>query len=187
MDDFCDDDSLVARLVAHDRNAFEALYLRHCGAVVGLARLILWDDAVADDVAQNVFVDLWRRPSRFDPDRGSLANFLLLQTRGRAVEAIRSETSRQRREGTVARRNAVSAKGPEAGAVLLATRGRVRGSLQRLPEREREAITLAFFGGLTYREVAAVLGQPEGTIKTRIRAGLKRLRPALADLAQTSP
>ena len=130
---------------------------------------------------QEVYLRLWNAPDKFDPDRGSLRSFLLAQTHGRSVDLLRSESSRRRREESDARRTAESGYDLEHEVWDLTVADRVKAAVAVLPIEERRAIELAYFGGHTYREVATMLDQPEGTVKSRIRAGMKRLATELAD------
>jgi RNA polymerase sigma-70 factor (ECF subfamily) len=132
-------------------------------------------------VTQEVFLRLWNQPDRFDPSRGSLRSFLLAQTHGRAVDAVRSSTSRRLREARDAMRRARSAYDMQHEAWDLALADQVTRAMEELPDDERRAIELAYFDGRTYREVARLLDQPEGTIKSRIRNGMRRMRTALGD------
>jgi RNA polymerase sigma-70 factor (ECF subfamily) len=132
-------------------------------------------------VCQTVFTELWASPERYDPTRGSLRSWLLTQAHGRSVDIVRSEVSRRRRDE---RDGVLAAAGPPEADVgarveLLALADHVRRALDWLPREEREPIVLSYFGGRSYREAAAQLGQPEGTVKSRIRSGLGRLRRAL--------
>jgi RNA polymerase sigma-70 factor, ECF subfamily len=170
------DELLAAAVGRGEERALEEIYRRFGGAMISLARRVLRDPAMAEEVVQEVLVRLWRTPERFDPARGTLRTFLLGDVHGRSVDAVRSETARKRRE----ERDAVMAlrehpEGPEAGLVEQSTAAALRDAVAALSDGEREAIELAYFGGHSYREVASLLGQPEGTIKTRIRAGLARL------------
>lgn len=155
------------------------MYRRHAGGAFGLALRITGDRALAEEVVQEVFLRLWNEPERFDPARGSLRSFLLANTHGRAVDLVRAETARRSREERSARRTPGSGYDLEREVWDLTLASHVRDALVRLTPDERAAIELAYFGGHTYREVAALLGTPEGTVKSRIRTGLGRLREAL--------
>jgi RNA polymerase sigma-70 factor, ECF subfamily len=173
------DDSLVAAVVAGEQAALAEIYRRYAGAVWAVARRVCNDRVLAEDVSQTVFVDLWQRPGRFDPTRGRLRPWLVAQAHARAVDAVRSETARarrQEREGLLA-----PPAGPdvEAEVHVAALTDDVRKAVESLDPSEREAIMLSYFGGHSYRETAALLGTPEGTVKTRIRRGLMGLRRAL--------
>jgi RNA polymerase sigma-70 factor, ECF subfamily len=173
------DTTLVVGIARFQQEALAEAYRRHAGAVYGLARRLLNDVRLAEEVVQEVFLRLWNQPDRFDPARGSLRSYLLAHAHGRAVDLLRSEGARRQREERDARQAAEAGYDLEHEVWDLTTAERVRSALESLPEGERDAIQLAYFGGLTYREVADRLGQPEGTVKSRIRSGLKRLRGEL--------
>jgi RNA polymerase sigma-70 factor (ECF subfamily) len=173
------DETLVAALPKRDQRALEELYNRHGGAVFGVARRLLRDAALAEDVAQEVFVRLWTRPERFDPKRGALRSFLLRDAHGRAIDLLRSEEARRAREERDHHRSSTAAPGPEQEVWETVQSETIRAALAALPEQEREAVVLAYFGGLSYREVAERLGQPEGSTKSRIRSAMQRLRGTL--------
>ena len=175
------DASLVVAIGRWQEDALAETYRRHAGAVFALARGVLGTPDMAQDVVQEVFVRLWNSPERFDPERGSLRSWLLSQAHGRSVDTLRSDTSRRRREERDHRRAAVVDHDIQREVIDGITGDHVREILGRLGEGEREAIELAYFGGHTYREVAVVLGQPEGTVKSRIRSGLVRLRQGLIE------
>jgi RNA polymerase sigma-70 factor (ECF subfamily) len=177
------DAALVVAIGRWHDDALAEVYRRHGGAVFGLARRVLGDPGRAEEIVQEVFVRLWNEPERFDPERGSLRSFLLAQTHGRAVDLLRSDTARRSREERDVRATAEAGYDLEHEVWDLAVADRVREAVVTLPDDERRAIELAYFGGRTYREVAIALGAPEGTVKSRIRAGLKRMRVALADTA----
>ena len=174
------DTNLVIAISRYRHDALAEAYRRHAGAVFGLARRLLAEPGRAEEVTQEVFLRLWNHPDRFDPDRGTLRSFLLAQTHGRAVDLLRSDAARRAREERHMRLTAEAGYDLEREVADLSTAERVRTALERLPEPEREAIELAYFGGHTYREVATLLQEPEGTVKGRIRSGLKHLRGELA-------
>jgi RNA polymerase sigma-70 factor (ECF subfamily) len=181
------DAALVVAVGRYRREALAELYRRHGGAVFGLARRVLGDVARAEEVVQEVFLRLWDQPERFDPERGSLRAFLLAQAHGRAVDLLRADTSRRRREDLEARRVAEAGYDVEREVWDLAVAESVRGALTMLPSSEREAIELAYFGGHTYREVSLIVQAPEGTVKSRIRSGLRRLRAELVARGVEAP
>ena len=174
------DAALVVAIGRWRQEALAEAYRRHAGAVFGLAKRVLGDRALAEEVVQEVFLRLWQQPDRFDADRGSLRSYLLAQSHGRAVDLLRSEGARRRREERDARSTAEAGYDLEHEVWDLAVAEHVREAMAELPDDERRAIELAYFGGLTYRQVADVLGAPEGTVKSRIRSGLRRLRGGLA-------
>jgi RNA polymerase sigma-70 factor (ECF subfamily) len=143
------------------------------------------DRAMAEEVVQELFVRLWNRPERYEPDRGSLRAFLIAQAHGRSVDVLRAEAARRRREEREARERVAEPIDLDREIVNLTEAEAVQVALAALPEAERAAIELAYFGGHTYREVAALLEQPEGTVKSRIRAGMLRLRAALVEAGIT--
>jgi RNA polymerase sigma-70 factor (ECF subfamily) len=173
---------LVIAVSRYQERALAEAYRRHAGAVFGLARRLLVDATLAEEIVQEVFLRLWNQPERFDPDRGSLRSFLLAQTHGRAVDLLRSETSRRAREERDAVRTAEAGYDLELEVVDLTVAERVKEAIATLAEGERQAIELAYLGGHTYREVAELLDEPEGTVKSRIRAGLKKMRLELVDV-----
>jgi len=170
---------LVVAISRYRQEALAEAYRRHAGSVYALAKRLLVDAAMAEEIVQEVFLRIWNQPEKFDPERGSLRSYLLAQCHGRSVDMLRSETSRRHREERDARRTAERGYDVEHEVVDMAVADRVKEALSTLPEMEREAIALAYFGGHTYREVADMLEEPEGTVKSRIRAGLKRLRTDL--------
>ena len=174
------DATLVVAIGRYHDDALAEVYRRHAGAVFALARRLLTDRTLAEEIVQEVFLRLWNDPDRFDPDRGSLRSYLLAQCHGRSVDLIRSESSRRRREEKELTLAAEAGYDLEHEVWDMAVADRVKTALRELPEGEREAILLAYFGGHTYREVADLLDTPEGTVKSRIRAGLKRMRGELS-------
>ena len=175
------DAQLVTSIARYSEIALAEVYRRHCGAVYGLARRVLNNAHEAEDVTQEVFLRLWNRPDRFDPGRGTLRSFLLTQSHGRAVDAVRSLNARRLRESGEARRTATAEYDMQHEVWDLAVADQVARALGDLPDDERRAIELAYFDGHTYVEVADLLGQPEGTVKSRIRNGMRRMRALLVD------
>jgi RNA polymerase sigma-70 factor, ECF subfamily len=175
------DGALVVAIGRYREDALAEAFRRHAGAVFALARRVLQDTAAAEEVVQEVFLRLWNWPEKFDPQRGSLRSFLLAQSHGRAVDQLRSESARRRREERQAIEAAESGYDLEHEVWDLAVADQVKEAVSALPDDERKAIQLAYFGGHTYREVAALLRQPEGTVKSRIRSGLSRMRAVLAE------
>jgi len=173
------DAQLVVRIARRDDGALAEIYRRHARAIYGLARRVVGDVAEAEDVTQEAFLHLWSCPERFDARRGSLRTYLLTHAHGRAVDVVRSRAARRLRE----ERDALGAV--HAGDDLdrevwdLAVADQVTRALSMLSAEERRAIELAYFDGLTYREVAHRLSQPDGTVKSRIRSGLRRMRSGL--------
>ena len=167
------DPDLVAAVAHGDEQAVAEVYRRYSGAVWAVAQRVCGDRASAEDVCQTVFVDLWRRPERFDPQRGKLRSWLVAQAHARAVDVVRSETARQRRQERAARLAPTPPPSGdvEAASLLASLADHVRRALDRLAADDRDAIS--------YRETAALLGAPEGTVKSRIRRGLEGLRRTL--------
>ena len=172
---------LVVAVGRYREDALAELYRRHAGAVLALARRVLGDRDRAEEVVREVFLRLWRSPDTFDPQRGALRTYLRSQAHGRAIDILRSETARRQREERDARAEPSPAYDLEREVWVLTVAERVRGALGALTAAERRAIELAYFGGRTYPEVAAALGEPEGTIKSRIRSGLGRMRTELVE------
>jgi RNA polymerase sigma-70 factor, ECF subfamily len=168
------------RLVAGDEHALREAYRAHAPAVLGLATRVLGDPTAAEDVLQDVFVRLWERPDGYDPDRGRLRSFLLTMTHSRAVERLRAEESQRRRVAAAQHEPVNSSAADPAHDLAVRSAGTaVRLALGDLPSEQREPIEMAYFGGLSYREVAVALDEPEGTIRYRIRAGMQKMRAVL--------
>jgi RNA polymerase sigma-70 factor (ECF subfamily) len=174
------DADLATAIGQRDPAALQEVYRRHEGCVFALARRLLIDRSLAEEVVQEVFLRFWSTPSRFDPSRGSLRSFLLAETHGRGVDLLRAEAARHRREERDALR-VVDTIDLDREVEQLETIERVRAAVKALPTVERAAIELAYFGGHTYVEVAHLLDVPEGTIKSRIRSGLGRLRDEVGE------
>ncbi len=174
------DAQLVTLVARYDEVALAEIYRRHGGAVFGLARRVLNNQTEAEDVTQEIFLRLWNQPERFDPSRGSLRSFLLTQTHSRAVDVIRSLTSSRRREMNAAAQTAHASYDVHREAWDVVLSAEVRKALAELPVEERRAIELAYFQGHTYVQVAQILDEPEGTVKGRIRNGMRRMRGELS-------
>ena len=181
------DAALVVAIGRWREDALAEAYRRHGGAVYALARRVVRDTGLAEEVVQEVFVRLWTTPDRFDPDRGSLRSWLLAQAHGRTIDRLRSDSARRLREERDAQLTADAGYDVEREAWDLAVADRVKDVMGELPDGERRAIELAYFDGYTYREVAKILDTPEGTIKSRIRSGLKRMRTDLIDTETGRP
>lgn len=175
-----DDAALAAAVATHDQAALEKVFERYGGAVRSMALRVLRNEALAEDTVQEVFVAFWNAPDRFDPSRGSLRTFLLTLAHRRAIDIVRSEQARFNREEKV-RDDVPPSIDEEVWSRTVSEE--VREAVAALSEGEREAISLAYFGGLTYVEVAERLGLPEGTVKSRIRSGMRRLGTMLAEVA----
>ncbi|MFA9430079.1 ECF RNA polymerase sigma factor SigK [Egicoccus sp. AB-alg2] len=169
--------------VAHgDQRAFAELYDRVCPQVLGVTLRVLRDRALAEEVSQEVLVEVWRKADRFDPGRGTASGWITTLAHRRAVDRVRSEQASRDRDHRVSRRDEGRAFDEVADEVeVRLDHWQVRNALAALSDRQREAIELAYFAGHTYRDVARVLGIPEGTAKSRLRDGLLRLRQALED------
>jgi RNA polymerase sigma-70 factor, ECF subfamily len=172
---------LLARMARGDGDALRELYDGHARAVYSLAMRILRSQPDAEDVVQEVFTQAWVQASRYDASRGSVAAWLLMQARSRAIDRLRGRKLRP--EGAAPA--VVEVRDPGAGPDLQTLAGedaqRVRDALGALTGPQRTAVELAFFDGLTYSQVAEQLDQPIGTVKTRIRQGLLRMKAALDD------
>jgi len=178
------DEALVALVARSDESALAELYDRVGGTAYGLAYRVLRDEALAEDAVQEAFLGLWRSAGSFIPERAKASTWILTLVHRRAVDLVRREQRRRAEplEGTP--EPAVGSA--EEAAWLRLDRERVRAALAQLPDQQREAIELAYYGGYTQSELADRLGQPIGTIKSRMFAGLTRLRELLEDIERTA-
>jgi RNA polymerase sigma factor (sigma-70 family) len=181
------DADLVSRLRRGDRSAVDDLYDRFRRPAFALARRVLADDVLAEDVLQDAFLSVWRDPAAYDSSRGSFASWFLAMVHHKAVDAVRREESHRRRqaraeeEAVLAAPTAIADVADDAWTRVVAEQ--VRTALGSLPDAQREALTLAYYGGYTQREVAALTRAPLGTVKTRMLAGMRRLKQDLGGVA----
>ena len=179
---------LLRRSGAGDQDAFAEVYEATASRVFGLALRLIRNHAQAEEVAQEVYLQLWRKSGAFDARRGGAISWVLMHAHSAAVVRVRAESSRTNREGCFEqqegplRRSGGDPTHDMAQATLRATR--IREVMAVLSPRQREAVTMAYFDGYTYPEVARRLGVPLGTAKSRIRDGLRRLRDQLDELAE---
>ena len=178
------DEELMERLAFKDLLAFRALYKRFGNIVYSTSLRIVRDGQVAEDVTQEIFLRIWRKPESYVPQRGRFLTWLTSVTRNRAVDEVRSRTRRYRHETASPEEQEREIAGPETNdpaltAVLADQRRLILTAMAGLPQEQREVIELAYFGGLTQQEISERLSQPLGTVKTRIRLGMQKLRAAL--------
>ncbi|MFE2811543.1 sigma-70 family RNA polymerase sigma factor [Streptomyces nigra] len=171
---------LVHEVALGDQEAFATVYDAVAGSVLGVARAVLRDQAQSEEVAQEVLVEVWRTAPRYRPERGTAINWILTLAHRRAVDRVRSVEAAAARDAKAA----LLAHQPAYDEVIEQVENRleqeqVRRCLRTLTELQRQSVTLAYYRGLTYREVAEVLSLPLGTVKTRLRDGLIRLRDCL--------
>jgi RNA polymerase sigma-70 factor, ECF subfamily len=171
-------DGLLDRVARGDQGAFEAVYDQLAGPVYGLIRKVVRDPAQSEEVTQEVLLEVWRTASRFDAARGSAATWVMTIAHRRAIDRVRSTTAAAEREQKTAQPLVLTDEVAETVAANMDAE-RVRRCLAGLTELQRESITLAYYGGYTYSQVAALLHTALGTVKTRIRDGLIRLRDCM--------
>jgi RNA polymerase sigma-70 factor, ECF subfamily len=179
-----DDEELMKRLVYRDLTAYRTLYARYANLVYSAALRVVRDAHVAEDMVQEVFLRLWRKPENYTSARGKFSTWLTSVTRNRAVDEVRSRRRRYRHEAASPEEQERDFPGPETDdpaltAELSDQRRLILTAMSQLPQEQRQTIELAYFGGLTQQEIAERLGQPLGTVKTRIRLGMQKLRAAL--------
>jgi RNA polymerase sigma-70 factor, ECF subfamily len=175
-----DDAELMTIIARGDEAAFGELYDRMSRLVYGVVRKVLRDPSQSEEVTQEIFVEVWRTASRFEQDRGSVRTWVLTMAHRRAIDRVRSEQASRDRTERVGLRDRVRAFDEVSEQVEVQfEHQQVRAALDHLTDLQREAVELAFYGGYTYREVAELLDTPLGTVKTRLRDGLIRLRDAM--------
>ncbi len=173
-------EGLLGLVAGGDEPAFAELYRRVAPAVFGLVTKVVRDPAQAEEVTQEVFVELWRTAPRFDPARGAARSWIMTCAHRRAVDRVRSAERAARRDDLVGRRDQGRPYDEVVEQVETSlAREHVRRGLDALTDLQREAVVLAYYGGYTHREIAELLGVPSGTVKTRLRDGLIRLRDHL--------
>lgn len=174
--DHKDDAALIDRMRAGDQSAMADLYDRFSGVVYGVALRVLANTTAAEDVVQEVFLQLWRNPQAFDAGRGRLAPWLAVIARNRAIDHLRKRAP----EEDIDELPISTGVDLEDEAARKLAIEKVRGVLTQLPQDQRKALEMAFFEGMTHTEIAGKTGEPLGTVKTRIRTGLLALRKAFA-------
>jgi len=173
-------EDLLAQIARGDRGAFAQFYDLTAARVFGLVRRILIDEAQSEEVTQEIFLEIWQNASHYSPAKGSAMTWVLTMTHGRAVDRIRASQSRRDRDLRVGIRDYEREYDQVAERVEISLENeRVKKALEQLTELQREAITLAYYGGRTHSEIAEILHIPIGTVKTRLRDGMIRLRDAM--------
>lgn len=172
-------DELLLATAQGDREAFAAMFDAIAPKVVGVVRRVVRDPSRSDEVAQEVLTEVWQKAKRFDPERGSAMSWIMTIAHRRAVDAVRSTQASRDREDRIGRRTTRPFDETSEQVEDRAERGQLHDALGTLTPLQRESIELAYFGGHTYREVAELLDKPLGTVKTRMRDGLIKLRDAM--------
>lgn len=179
------DQALMERLTYQDLTAFRTLYNRYSSLVYSASLRVLRDASLAEDMVQEIFLRIWRKPESYVATRGKFATWLTSVTRNRAVDAIRSRNRRYRHETASPEEQEWDVPGderddPALTAEMSDQRRMILTALSGLPAEQRQVIELAYFGGLTQQEISDKLDQPLGTVKTRIRLGMQKLKAALS-------
>jgi RNA polymerase sigma-70 factor (ECF subfamily) len=178
-----DDSLLIQAIATHDKDAFQQLYERHGSVLFSLALKILGDRSDAEDVLQDTFIQVWKTADSYDERRGKPLSWLIMLTRSRAIDRLRSRATRARatEAASFEPRNDPPLPAQQASASEMQIM--VRRIIEALPPEQRAPIELAYFGGLTQTEIAHRLGQPLGTVKTRMRTAMLRLREQLSTVS----
>lgn len=174
------DSDLIIRIKARDREAFHQLYDRYAQIIFSLCIRILRDDAEAEDVAQEIFVQIWKEAERFDPARASVKTWMFTIARSRALDRYRSRKTINQRMETEAEHEIANASDSSDLQSTTLMRQYVTSALRQLSKEQRAVLELSYYEGLTQEEIAAKLGEPLGTVKSRIRASLIKLRSLYA-------
>ncbi len=177
------DAALVERMVAGDESALSTLYDRYSGMLFSMLVRILKDTSAAEEILQDLFLQLWRNPSRFDPSRGSLPAWLLVIGRNRAISRLRSRERREVSEDSegFSMESIPSPGNIEEEAQRSQLAQRLKSAMATLPPEQREAVELAYFEGMSQTEIAARTGSPLGTVKSRVRAAMQSLKERFGD------
>ena len=171
---------ILSRVAEGDEMAFGELYDQISPRVLGLVRRLLKDFAQSDEVTQEIFLEVWQSAKRYDPNKGSAATWIMTMAHRRAVDRIRSSQSSRDRDTKIGIRDFETAYDSVSESVAIRIEHeRVEKAMSRLTELQRQAVTLAYYGGYSHSEVAALLSVPIGTVKTRLRDGMIRLRDEL--------
>lgn len=180
------DETLVARMAARDPEALACLYDRYRFVLFSLALRVLRERPEAEEALTDAFLQAWEQASSFDPGRGTVAGWLVMLCRSRAIDRLRARGRRETALDAWTRARAERRTGgesarerPDEAAEIALRRRRIQAALEQLSPQQRDAIELAYYGGLSHSEIAARLGEPLGTVKTRIRQGLMTLRESL--------
>lgn len=178
-----EDKRLIARMTQSDEEALSQLYERYASMLLALAIRVVGDRAEGEEVLQEVFIQAWRQAERYRPQRSSVSTWLVMMTRSRAIDRIRSRKVKERTLSAAQHEETRTHESPSGARNVLHQEraARLRSELAELPEGQRRVLELAFFSGMTQREIAAETGIPLGTVKTRTLLAMKKLRSALRD------
>ncbi len=177
-----EDSDLLALVARHDENALAELYDRYSGLLLALSRRIVIDQSEAEEILQEVFLQVWNQAERYDRTRSSVSTWLVLITRSRSIDRLRSRRVKERTLASVRQEKRDRHTSPEGTVAVLSEqrRKRLRSEMQELPKEQRQVLELAFFKGMTQSEIAGDTGIPLGTVKTRTLLAMKKLRKALS-------